>query len=290
MKILVRASRGLTLVLIASLAMCMATALSPIFAQSSSQANATPDTELTASFVATQDAETESVEVDWWEQIVSGGMTMLALGIVSIAGIAFAVERALMIREKYICPRKLAASAAICAQNNDLAGLHKLARAHPSTLGRIIHFIVEHRENDYEKISAMAENIGAREIIDQEERTFPLAVIAAIAPLLGLLGTMIGMIEAFQMVAVYGDEGGASMLAGSIAKALITTAFGLILAIPAIGAFHYFKHKLHKIGVRLEQDMEALITDLFFVKSSWSDTTVVVSDEQETELSATPNA
>jgi biopolymer transport protein ExbB len=57
------------------------------------------------------------------------------------------------------------------------------------------------------------------------------------------------------------------MLAGSIAKALITTATGLILAIPAICAFHFFKHKLHKIGVQLDKDVERIITSRFFVKS-----------------------
>ncbi|MDQ8206302.1 MotA/TolQ/ExbB proton channel family protein [Coraliomargarita sp. SDUM461003] len=290
MKTLIRVARGLSLVLIASLAMCMTSALSPLFAQPSSGAQSPASSEQTSTTTDTQSGELESVEVDWWEQIVSGGMTMLVLGIVSMAGIAFALERALMIREKYICPRKLAASATICVQNNDFTGLHKLATAHPSTLGRIIIFIVEHRENDYEKISSMAETIGAREIIDQEERTFPLAVVAAIAPLLGLLGTMIGMIEAFQMVAVYGDEGGASMLADSIAKALITTAFGLILAIPSIAAFHYFKHKLHKIGVRLELEMEAIITGLFYVKTSHLKTEEIALDEQKAEPKLAPHS
>jgi biopolymer transport protein ExbB len=264
----------------------MASALSPLLAQSETDPITASESDITSSIVETNDSEIESVEVNWWEQIVSGGMTMVALGMVSIAGIAFAVERSLMIREKYICPRALAESAPDYIQKNDLTGLYQLAETHPSTLGRIIQFIIEHRDNDYEKISTMAESIGAREIIDQEERNFPLAVVAAIAPLLGLLGTMIGMIEAFQMVAVYGDEGGASMLASSIAKALITTAFGLILAIPSIAAFHYFKHKLHKIGVRLEQDMEALITELFFVKSNWSEPESVITEEKEADTTA----
>src|SRR5690606_16777108 len=122
----------------------------------------------------------------------------------------------------------LADSAVSLIEADDLGGLVTLAERHPSTLGRIITFIVDHRDNEYEKLTSMAENLGARDIIDQEERTFPLAVVAAVAPLLGLLGTMIGMIEAFQLVSIYGDDGGASMLAGSIAKALITTATGLI--------------------------------------------------------------
>src|SRR5690606_22199547 len=153
---------------------------------------------------------------------------------------AFTVERALTIRRKYFCPQGLADNAVRLIEADDFSGLLALAKRYPSTLGRILTFLVEHRNNDYTKLTSTAESLGARDIIDQEERIFPLAVVASIAPLLGLLGTMIGMIEAFQLVSIYGDDGGASMLAGSIAKALITTAAGLILAIPAICAFHYF--------------------------------------------------
>ncbi|WP_269537787.1 MotA/TolQ/ExbB proton channel family protein [Cerasicoccus fimbriatus] len=210
------------------------------------------------------DAVLNSTEVDWLEQISAGGFTMIALGLVSVAGCAFALERLITIRERKICPQALIRGADIFIQARDLDGLSRLAAENSSTLGRIIQFIIEHRDNDYEKITDLAQNIGAREIIDQEERNFPLAVIASVAPLLGLLGTMIGMIEAFQLVSVYGDEGGASMLAGSIAKALITTAGGLMLAIPAICAFHYFKHRLHKLGVKLDQSVEQIITGIFF--------------------------
>ncbi|MEX2606851.1 MAG: MotA/TolQ/ExbB proton channel family protein [Kiritimatiellia bacterium] len=209
----------------------------------------------------------ERVEVDWLAQIRSGGLTMAALGLVSLFGLAFAVERVFVIRGKYFCPRELARDAESYIKRRDFDGLRTLAEQYPSTLGRIMVFLVDHRDNDYEKLSTMAENLGARDILDQEERTFPLAVVAAVAPLLGLLGTMIGMIEAFQLVSIYGDEGGASMLAGSIAKALITTAAGLTLAIPAIAAFHYFKHKVHTIGVRLDKDLEVLMSGLFLVKS-----------------------
>jgi biopolymer transport protein ExbB/TolQ len=154
---------------------------------------------------------------------------MVALGLLSIAALAFIVERLFLVRQNYFCPKGLADSAVTHIEADDLDGLLTLAERHPSTLGRIITFIVDHRDNEYEKLTSMAENLGARDIIDQEERTFPLAVVAAVAPLLGLLGTMIG--------------------------------------IPAICAFHFFKHKLHKIGVQLDKDVERIITSRFFVKS-----------------------
>ncbi|WFB36337.1 MotA/TolQ/ExbB proton channel family protein [Kiritimatiellota bacterium B12222] len=225
----------------------------------------------------------EKVEVDWLEQIQAGGLTMLILAVVSLFALAFTVERAFVIRRKYFCPRDLSEQARTLIAHRDFDALYVLGKKYPSTLGRIICFLVEHRDNEYSKVSAMAENLGAREIIDQEERTFPLAVVAAVAPLLGLLGTMIGMIEAFQLVSIYGDEGGASMLAGSIAKALITTAAGLSLAIPAIGAFHYFKHKVHKIGVQLDTSLEELLTGLFLEKAE-------LNSEAQTEIASDTDA
>jgi len=209
----------------------------------------------------------ETVNVDWLEKIASGGVTMVVQGMLSLALIAFTVERLFLIRRKYICPKGLVQKASISIQSGDYSTLRKLLNKHPSTLSRMIAFAVDHGENDFNHLREMTENIGAREIMDQEERTFPLAVIAALAPMLGLLGTMIGMIEAFELVSLYGDEGGASMLAGSIAKALITTAIGLIIAIPSIALYHLCKHKIHKMGMALELDLEYFFTSCFLISS-----------------------
>ena len=88
-------------------------------------------------------------------------------------------------------------------------------------------------------------------------------VITAILPLLGLLGTMIGMIESFKLVELYGDEGGASMLAGAISKALVTTAMGLIIAIPSLIIYHFFKARIGGLGNKLEEEIEILINAWF---------------------------
>lgn len=74
---------------------------------------------------------------------------------------------------------------------------------------------------------------------------------------------MIGMIESFKMVEVFGDEGGASLMAGSISKALITTAAGLVIAMPAIAMFYFFKHRLHQLTLDLERGTERVMELLF---------------------------
>ncbi|MGB0744497.1 MAG: MotA/TolQ/ExbB proton channel family protein, partial [Opitutales bacterium] len=112
-------------------------------------------------------------------------------------------------------------------------------------------------------ISAGAGDIAGREIRNMHARTYPLAVVASLAPLLGLLGTMIGMIEAFDKVAFYGDDANASLLADSISKALITTAVGLIIAIPTIAVYHYFKYRINSLSSLLEDEVDSVINRLY---------------------------
>lgn len=205
----------------------------------------------------------ELVEVDWFEEMVEGGVTMLFLGLLSVSLLAFAGERLIVLRAGRFVPPGLTSKVLPLFLKRDFDGVLAECRKQPSTLARVIAYMTEHRDADPQLLAFTAGDLGAREIVDQEQRTVPFAVIAALAPLLGLLGTMIGMIEAFKLVEVFGDEGGASMLAGSISKALITTAVGLILAIPAVACYHIFKHRVHAITQRLEAETEKLFSAWF---------------------------
>ncbi len=209
------------------------------------------------------DAELEVVSVNWGEELLEGGVTMIALGALSVAMLAFAVERLVVLRTRRFIPAGLTKRVKPLFAARDFEGIRTICDQHPSTLSRVIQYMANHHQAPPELVAQTAGDLGAREIVDQEQKTVPFAVIAALAPLLGLLGTMIGMIEAFKLVEVFGDEGGASMLAGSISKALITTAVGLILAIPAITLYHYFKHRLHVITQSLERETEDLYSAWF---------------------------
>jgi biopolymer transport protein ExbB len=201
----------------------------------------------------------ETVEINWMQKMQDGGLTMVFLGILSVAGFVFAGERLIFLRAKYIAPVGFAAKVGKLIEQKNAEGIITLCKKNPSTLATATQYIVEHQEQSLTDVSNSVGDIAGREIRDMMARNNPLAVIAALSPLLGLLGTMIGMIEAFELVAIYGDEGGASMLAGSIAKALITTAAGLIIAIPAIAAYNYFKHRVNKLTMKLENDVELIL-------------------------------
>ncbi len=114
-------------------------------------------------------------------------------------------------------------------------------------------FLVSNEIKTIEEANVAATDIAARGMKNHQQRAYMLMVVAGVAPLLGLLGTVIGMIEAFGVVAAAGSMGDAAILADSISKALITTALGLSLAIPFLMLYHYFRGKTSKMGTLLEE-------------------------------------
>ncbi len=206
-----------------------------------------------------QEAEVFHAEVDWWGEVVKGGMTAVALGLLFAVGVTLSIERCLSLRRKHIAPKDLARKVLPLWRAGDPDGILALCASHPSTLARMVAYLVHHHDADPNLLIPGAQDIGARELRTQSQQTFLLAAVAALAPLLGLLGTMIGMIESFKLVEVYGDDGGASMLAGSISKALITTAVGLIIAIPTLAIYHGFKYHISRLAETLEAELEVLV-------------------------------
>ncbi|MEM9345033.1 MAG: MotA/TolQ/ExbB proton channel family protein [Planctomycetota bacterium] len=205
----------------------------------------------------------EEAGIDWMEKIRQGGITMIALGVLSVAGLVFILERLIAVRANHIAPSVLSRDVHRAIESQDDKAALNACEKHPSVLASTYQYIFEHKDNPVETISAGAGDIAGREIRDVYARTYPLAVIASLAPLLGLLGTMIGMIEAFDKVAYYGDDANASLLADSISKALITTAIGLILAIPAIAVYHFFKYRINTLTGILEIEVESIINHLY---------------------------
>ncbi len=203
--------------------------------------------------------------VDWFDEAKQGGVTMIALAALSIGLVAFSIERLLRLGRGRIVPANLVPQLLKNTEAGNWEQARKQGISSQSILGDIAVYLIDHRGQDPQLVQMSAGDIGARAIGVEERRTVPFAVIAALAPLLGLLGTMIGMIESFKLVEVYGDEGGASLLAGSISKALITTAAGLVIAVPAVMLFHFFKTRTLAVGSDLEQESEELF-DAWFVQ------------------------
>ena len=208
---------------------------------------------------ATGAPETVSAEIDWLHELTLGGSTGIALFVLFFALVTVAVERLVNLRKRHVIPKGFVAKALPLWGAGRTGELLGVCRAHPSTIARMTAFLAEHREAPAALLIDGAAEIGTRELLKEQRKTYTLSVIAAIAPLLGLLGTIIGMVEAFKLVEIYGDEGGATILAGSISKALITTVLGLVIAIPGLALYHFFRIRIQELGKLLDEEMEQLV-------------------------------
>lgn len=197
------------------------------------------------------------------EKLRSSGMTGLALLAVSVVGFSFAFERLFGLRRSLIVPEGLADQADALWKSGDDAGLRQLVSGHPSSLGRAILTILEHKNGTRAEVSTIAGDQASREIRHHLLRAYPLAVVATISPLLGLFGTVYGMIGAFESVALAGEMGDPSIMAGDISYALITTALGLLIAMPALAAYHFFRIRTRMFSFALEEQLTDLISRWF---------------------------
>ena len=208
-------------------------------------------------------AADQGVQIDWGAQIKAGTTMMYPLYLLGLIALVIAIQRLITSRQGRLAPKPLCKSVNECLANGDLKGELAACDKYPSTLANSLRFIFEHVKAGREAVSQTAGDMAARDIRTHLARIYPLSVIASLAPLIGLLGTVVGMIEAFGLVALYGDEGGASILSDSISKALITTAAGLIIAAPAIALYFIIKNRIMRMASLVEVKVEEVITKLY---------------------------
>jgi biopolymer transport protein ExbB len=197
----------------------------------------------------------------------AGGGTMWWILFLSIISLAFVLERMFRLRRRAIVPNGFVEKADEMWRMKDYDGIIALCDRHrKSTLAKIVRFIVKHRGNPVGDINQVVGDIASRDIAHHIMLIYPLAASAVLSPLLGLFGTVIGMIEAFETVAVMGTMGDPSLLADSISKALITTAYGLIVAMPTLFFYNMFKFRTNYLSNVLEEQTTDLINDWLMKK------------------------
>lgn len=232
----------------------------PAFAQEAVEAAAPA-----ATTTPVDGGEQIEVEIDWIGEMWKGGLTVLAQLVLSVLGLGVAIERLITVRDKHFVPPKLLQTILPLGAKGDWQAVENALEGNKSLLADMVRYIAAHRDNELAHVQQGVNDLGVREMRRQLQKNQPLSIVGALEPLLGLLGTMIGMIEAFGLVAVYGDEGGASLLADSISKALITTAVGLIIAIPALMAYFFFKHRVIAVFTDVERSVERVIDEWFLI-------------------------
>jgi biopolymer transport protein ExbB len=193
-----------------------------------------------------------------FEIMKSGGIVMVPIVLCSILALAISLERLWTLRGQKVVPEELTDKIWQWVENRALSDKQITALQQHSPLGRVLAAGLANRHRDRLVMIEAIEDAGRHVMHDLERYLNPLATIASISPLLGLLGTVMGMIRTFRAVTISGI-GDPSALAGGIAEALVTTAGGLIVAIPSLVAYRYFRGKVDGLVVDMEKESLKLV-------------------------------
>jgi biopolymer transport protein ExbB len=187
-----------------------------------------------------------------FDMVASGGPVMIPIGLCSIVALTYAVERSLRLRTGNLGSAAFGRSlTSTVMESGPKKGL-ELCASRPNSLSRVFTAGLMRWNSPVLEREKALEDAGAREVKALSANLRPLVVVGMIAPLLGLLGTVWGMIEAFSNIALKEGLGKPELLASGISQALITTATGLAIAIPAQAAYFYFKAKIDRFVRRVE--------------------------------------
>ena len=192
------------------------------------------------------------------EIILAGGWLMAPILLCSTLSVAIIIERFWTLRRSKVTPDGLAATVEDWAARHELDRRHLSQLSIESPLGRIYSAALVNRTRSREVIKEAVEDTGRHVVHDLERFLNTLGTIAGISPLLGLLGTVIGMIKVFSAIMISG-VGDANVLAGGISEALITTAAGLTVAIPSYFFYRFFRGMVAEYVISMEEKAISLI-------------------------------
>lgn len=193
-----------------------------------------------------------------FELIKSGGWLMLPIIACSIAAMAICFERVWFLKKDRVLPAGLLAEVFELIRSEEMTPERLRAIAESSPLGTIIVAGIRNARHGREVMKDSIEEAASQVIHEMERYLNSLGTIAAITPLLGLLGTVIGMIKVFTEIMIQGT-GNANVLAGGISEALITTAAGLSIAIPALAMHRYLQRRVQTLVLTMEQEAVKLV-------------------------------
>ncbi|BBM72822.1 MotA/TolQ/ExbB proton channel family protein [Rhodothermus marinus] len=189
--------------------------------------------------------------------LVQGGWIMIPIGLLSLLTIYLIVERLITVQRAKIDPRQIMDRVRDYVEAGDIRGALAYCEAQDKPITRILRRGLERLGRPIAEIRDAVEAAGKYEAFELEKRMDILASIAGIAPMLGFLGTVTGMIEAFQQIQNLQGNVNPSVLAGGIWEALLTTAFGLVVGILALFGHNFLLTRIN----RLVNDMERSATD-----------------------------
>ena len=207
------------------------------------------DTELKPYIESVDQAQTG---MTLWQMIGSGGFVMLVLALLSIATLALIIFSFMTLKIEKLTPRNFAESVIKDLEEEKFEEVKTMCASKENIIANIAQAGLERKDKGAVLAREAMENCSRKEVGNLWQNISYLADIAAIAPLIGLLGTVLGMIQAFNVIAFQTGVVKPILLAGGVSKAMVTTAGGLIVAIPAMLFYTYFKGKVQEISNLVE--------------------------------------
>jgi biopolymer transport protein ExbB len=192
-----------------------------------------------------------------WEIVRAGGPMMWPIIACSVIAAAIILERLWTLQEKRILPPELARKATSLHEGGQLNDKVLRALANNSPLGRVLAALLEYRDRPHAVLVERVEDTGRHVAYELERYLNTLGTIAGVSPLLGLLGTVSGIIKSFNAVTA-GGLGDPQALSGGIAEALVCTAAGLGVAIPSLIAFRYLRGRVERLVIEIEKEVMRL--------------------------------
>ncbi len=196
-------------------------------------------------------------ETSFFDLLVKGGWTMIPIGLLSVLAVYVFVERMMALKRADSNPERLMRQVRDYVQSGDLSGAIGYCRAQDTPASRIIQSGLERVGRPIVEIREAVQSAGRQEAYVLERHMDLLASAAALAPMLGFLGTVIGLIEAFQSIQYVEGSISPALLANGMWEAMITTAAGLAVGIPALFAYNFLFNRIrHTVN-----DLERTATD-----------------------------
>jgi biopolymer transport protein ExbB len=187
-----------------------------------------------------------------WGFAVKGGFIMIPLGLLSVVALAIIIERVVLLRRSRVVPAAFLESVRAALPNRRRA--LELCRANATPAGAVLGAALRHLDDPQDRLERLVSEAGQREVLALKRRMRLLSAVPQTGVMLGLLGTVFGMIKTFQSVAASGEAlGKAEMLARGIYEAWTATASGLIVAVPALIVYQWLLSKIDSRAADLDR-------------------------------------
>ena len=191
-------------------------------------------------------------------ELQKGGIIMVPLLIGSVLGLAIVIERAFGLRRRKVLVPEIVSAIGKIGSMEDVRVAERICEANIGPFANIVLAALRNQDLTKEELKEAILDQGRQEVRVLERGLVMLETIASAAPLLGLMGTVIGMIKVFNVISAQG-LGQANVLSGGISEALITTVTGLAIGIPALVAFNYFTNKAESLVMDIEKYSSRLL-------------------------------